>query len=48
MLRKLKRSVAHAKMQKEGIKKVNRHIKINGRKVAHGKSYFAENWKKYI
>lgn len=48
MLRKLKRSVAHAKMDKEGLKKINRKAVINGRKVANGKSYFAENWKKYI
>lgn len=48
MLRKLKRSVAHAKMQKEGVKKINRKVTIKGRKVANGKSYFAENWKEYI
>lgn len=47
-MRKLKRSVAHAQMEKEGIKGVNRKTAIKGRKQKNGKSYFAENWREYI
>jgi hypothetical protein len=47
-MRKLKRSVAHFKMQKEGIRKVNRKENKNGHKTSAGKSFFAEHWKEYI
>lgn len=47
-MRKLKRSIAHAKMQKAGIKKINRKATFKGRKIAVGKSFFAEHWKEYI
>jgi len=48
-MRKLKRSIAHAKMEKAGVKKINRKATLNnGRKIANGKSFFSENWKEYI
>jgi hypothetical protein len=49
-MRKLRRSIARAKMQKEGIRRMNkkRHSTnpITGRPCILP-SYFAENWRKY-
>ena len=49
-MRKLRRSIARAKMKKEGIRHMNkvRHSTdpITGRPVTLP-SYFAENWRKY-
>ena len=43
-MRKLKRSIARANMEKRGIKKINRQAF----KGTPGKSFFAENWREYI
>lgn len=39
-MRKLRRSIARSRMQKDGIQHMNRKIK-------GGKSFFALNWRKY-
>lgn len=45
MLRKLKRSVARAKMRRMGLERLNRkRWKMNGIRV---KSFFADNWRRY-
>lgn len=44
-MRKLRRSIARAKMQAEGVQHMNRkQLLPNGQR---GRSFFAENWKKY-
>ena len=45
-MRKLRRSVAHAMMAKEGIRRVNAPRYGSGKNS--GKSYFATHWKDYI
>jgi hypothetical protein len=45
-MRKLLRSIAHAKMAAEGVRRPNKPRRDwKGRKQP---SYFAENWRKYI
>ena len=44
-MRKLRRSIAHAKMRKAGIEHINKPRRdFNGKKLS---SIFAENWRKY-
>lgn len=46
-MRKLKRSIARAKMGTEGIKHINKKS-INPRTgLRTGRSFFSENWRKY-
>lgn len=46
-MRKLLRSIAHAKMKEEGVCHPNRPRKdLKGRPTC--KSYFAQNWRKYV
>lgn len=49
-MRKLKRSIARARMEKEGIRHINkkRHTRdpFSGRPVIQP-SFFAENWREY-
>lgn len=45
-MRKLLRRIAHAKMEAEGVRRINKPRRdLKGRKQP---SYFAENWRKYI
>lgn len=47
-MRKLKRSVAHAKMKKMGIERINKpRFYFDGKIVHKQPSIFAENWRKY-
>ena len=47
-MRKLRRSVAHAKMRKEGLVRVNKKVTlINGKKVK-GDSFFSQHWHEYV
>jgi hypothetical protein len=40
-MRELKRSIAHANMEKKGIKGVNKKTRDN-------RSFFARNWRKFV
>ena len=45
-MRRILRSIAHARMKKEGIRHPNKPRKdLKGRRV---RSYFAENWREYL
>lgn len=45
-MRRILRSIAHARMKKEGIRRPNKPRKdLKGRKV---RSYFAEHWREYL
>lgn len=49
-MRKYLRSIARAKMQKEGIQHINRKPKTYNYKtkqIENGKSYFATHWREY-
>ena len=46
-MRRLARSIARAKMEKEGVKKINRKAKNRAGGGIRGTSFFANNWKEY-
>ena len=47
-MRKLRRSIAHAKMRKEGIEHINKpRTYFDGKMIRKMPSIFAENWRKY-
>jgi hypothetical protein len=46
-MRKIARSIARAKMEKEGVKRINRKAKDRAGIGIRGTSFFSENWKKY-
>ncbi|MBQ9228816.1 MAG: hypothetical protein IJ168_08305 [Eubacterium sp.] len=45
-MRKYKRAIARKRMEKEGIRRINRKTRLH-KNAAPGKSYFAENWREY-
>lgn len=50
-MRKLMRRIARAKMQAEGIQHINRRpwiIDPETKAAKRAKSYFAQNWRKYV
>lgn len=50
-MRKLRRSIARARMEKEGIRHMNKTrygIDLATKRPVFYPSYFAENWRKYV
>lgn len=44
-MRKWKRAIAHKNMERQGLKHVNRHTNVDGKRRD---SYFALNWRDWV
>lgn len=47
-MRKYLRAIARARMQEQGIERLNKPFAIRGGEKIHQRSFFARNWRKFV
>lgn len=47
-MRKYMRAIARARMQEQGIERLNKSVIIKEGKKLPGRSFFARNWRKFV